>query len=182
MSPATSQPGGGPPSTTSRSRTSTPTSSAKRPRGSTTGTRTRSRSHPDDRIKKLKEEEAGASGKRKRELRDEQKKLREQKAELERQNGEAGDAPDQADGTPPADVPPSKSVRKPGQSGKEAATDVPSFARGEAPRVGESGNDFAKRLMDARGGATGNYPTGPGSELYIDQEIRRPSIRGSREQ
>ncbi len=62
----------------------------------------------DDRIKKLKEEEAGASGKRKRELRDEQKKLREQKAELERQNGEAGDAPDQADGTPPADVPPSR--------------------------------------------------------------------------
>ena len=117
----------------------------------------------DDRIKKLKEEEAGASGKRKRELRDEQKKLREQKAELERQNGEAGDAPDQADGTPPADVPPSK-VRKPGQSGKEAATDVPSFARGEAPRVGESGNDFAKRLMDAREGP-GNYPTGPGSEF-----------------
>jgi uncharacterized protein YdaU (DUF1376 family) len=121
----------------------------------------------DDRIKKLKADEAGASGKRKRELRDEQKKLREQKAELERQNkeagDEAGDAPDNAnDAKVPDDAPLKR--RKPGVSGKEAADDVPEFARSQAPRVGESGKDFAKRLMDAREGP-GNYPTGPGSEF-----------------
>ncbi len=121
----------------------------------------------DDRIKKLKEEEAGASGKRKRELRAEQKKLREQKAELERQNkeagDEAGDAPDNADDAKVPDDAPLKR-RKPGVSGKEAADDVPEFARSQAPRVGESGKDFAKRLMDAKEGP-GNYPTGPGSEF-----------------
>jgi hypothetical protein len=120
----------------------------------------------DDRIKKLKEEEAGASGKRKRELRAEQKKLREQKAELERQNNgdapdEAGDAPDKADKAPD-DVPLKK--RKPGVSGKDAADDVPEFARSQAPRVGESGKDFAKRVMDAEFGP-GNYPTGAGSKF-----------------
>jgi hypothetical protein len=122
----------------------------------------------DDKIKKLKEEEAGASAKRKRELRAEQKKLREQKAELERQNN--GDAPDQAgdaadkgdDAKVPDDAPLKR--RKPGVSGKEAADDVPEFARSQAPRVGESGKDFAKRLMDAKEGP-GNYPTGPGSEF-----------------
>ena len=54
--------------------------------------------------------------------------------------------------------------RKPGQSGKEAATDIPSWARGELPYVGENGQQFAKRLLDAKYGP-GNYPKGPGSEF-----------------
>jgi hypothetical protein len=52
------------------------------------------------------------------------------------------------------------------QSAKDAATDTPSWAKGEKPckkPVSESGNDFAKRLMDEK------YPgkihdTGPTSE------------------
>ncbi len=35
-----------------------------------------------------------------------------------------------------------------GKSGKEAANDVPSWAKGERPYEDESGIDFAKRLMD----------------------------------
>jgi hypothetical protein len=54
--------------------------------------------------------------------------------------------------------------KKPGLSGKEAADDVPSWARGERPRTTESGRDFARRLLDDKYGA-GNYPTGPGSEF-----------------
>jgi hypothetical protein len=54
--------------------------------------------------------------------------------------------------------------KKSGLSGKEAADDVPSWAQGERPLIGESGKDFAKRLLDNKHGA-GNYPTGPGSEF-----------------
>ena len=49
------------------------------------------------------------------------------------------------------------------KSGKERATDIPSWAKGEKPRPEELGRDFAKRLCDAKYG-TGNYPAGPGSE------------------
>lgn len=49
------------------------------------------------------------------------------------------------------------------KTGKEAATDVPSWAKGEAPYIGESGKDFAKRLCDEKYGQK-NYETGPGSE------------------
>ncbi len=52
---------------------------------------------------------------------------------------------------------------KPGQSGKEAAKDVPSWAKGNRPKVTDDGNDFATRLCDDRYGP-GNYPTHPGSE------------------
>lgn len=55
-------------------------------------------------------------------------------------------------------------VRIPGKSGKEAAKNAPSWARGEAPHIGESGKAFAKRLMDSKYGE-GNYKTGPGSEF-----------------
>lgn len=41
--------------------------------------------------------------------------------------------------------------------------DVPKWAKGNRPYKGESGKDFAKRLMDEKYGA-GNYKTGPGSE------------------
>jgi uncharacterized protein YukE len=47
--------------------------------------------------------------------------------------------------------------------GKEGATNAPSWAKGEAPKVGESGKDYAKRLLDERYGE-GNYDTGPRSE------------------
>jgi hypothetical protein len=41
-------------------------------------------------------------------------------------------------------------------SGKEAAKDTPSWARGRRPYVGENGRDYAKRLMDERYGR-GNW-------------------------
>src|SRR5262249_36960712 len=49
-------------------------------------------------------------------------------------------------------------------TGKEGATDVPSWAKGNRPNPGESGKDFARRLMDEKYGP-GGYPTGPGSEF-----------------
>jgi hypothetical protein len=53
---------------------------------------------------------------------------------------------------------------KSGVSGKEGAKDVPSWARGQRPRVGESGKDFAKRLLDEKYGE-GNYEKGAKSEF-----------------
>uniref|UniRef100_UPI000570D8A7 RHS repeat domain-containing protein n=1 Tax=Treponema pedis TaxID=409322 RepID=UPI000570D8A7 len=41
-------------------------------------------------------------------------------------------------------------------SGKEKSSDIPSWAKGKRPQKGESGKDFAKRLMDERYGE-GNY-------------------------
>ncbi len=41
-------------------------------------------------------------------------------------------------------------------SGKEAAKDVPSWARGKRPYVGENGGDYAERLMDDQYGR-GNW-------------------------
>ena len=52
---------------------------------------------------------------------------------------------------------------KSGQSGKEAARDIPSWAQGERPYVWEDGKAFAKRLMDEKYGE-GNYPTGARTE------------------
>jgi hypothetical protein len=54
--------------------------------------------------------------------------------------------------------------KRPGLSGKDAASDVPSWAAGERPFVWEKGRDFAERLLDGKYGR-GNYPTGPGSEF-----------------
>jgi len=47
-------------------------------------------------------------------------------------------------------------------SGREAATDIPSWAEGQKPFTTENGREFAKRLCDEKFGA-GNYNTGPGS-------------------
>jgi uncharacterized protein RhaS with RHS repeats len=47
--------------------------------------------------------------------------------------------------------------------GKEGAKDVPSWAKGERPYVGENGEKFADRLLGQKYGK-GNYPKGPGSE------------------
>jgi RHS repeat-associated protein len=38
-------------------------------------------------------------------------------------------------------------VRIAGQTAKEAAKDIPSFARGEVPKVGETGEEFAMRIL-----------------------------------
>ena len=56
-----------------------------------------------------------------------------------------------------------KKKSKPGVSGQEGAKDVPSWAKGERPNTGESGKDFADRLLGEKYG-NGNYPTGPGTE------------------
>ncbi len=54
--------------------------------------------------------------------------------------------------------------KKPGLSGKEAASDIPSWAQGERPLLDEDGKEFAKRLLDDKYGPA-NYPKGPGSEF-----------------
>jgi hypothetical protein len=51
-----------------------------------------------------------------------------------------------------------------GLSGKDAATDVPSSAKGQRRVTTENGRQFAERLLDEKYGK-GNYPTGPGSEF-----------------
>ncbi|MFD3507471.1 hypothetical protein [Nocardia sp. NPDC058666] len=56
-----------------------------------------------------------------------------------------------------------KKVPKKG-TGKEKADDVPSWAKGRAPYVGESGKDYARRLMDEKYGKGNWSDTGPGSE------------------
>ena len=61
-----------------------------------------------------------------------------------------------------------------GKSAKEAAKDVPSWAKGNKPYKNESGNDFAKRLLDEKYGK-GNYPKGPGTEY---NQIRKWGDRG----
>ena len=66
--------------------------------------------------------------------------------------------------------PPVYRNRKAGQSGADAATDVPSWARGERPFVGEDGKAFAKRLLDQKYGP-GNYDTGPSSEFSKIQKF-----------
>jgi len=53
---------------------------------------------------------------------------------------------------------------KSGSKGKLGATDTPSWAEGQFPNVGESGNDFASRLMDEKYGKK-KYDKGPGSEF-----------------
>lgn len=59
-------------------------------------------------------------------------------------------------------------------SGKEKASNAPSWAHGNKPYKGESGKDFAKRLMDSKYGS-GNYDKGPGSEY---NQIRKWGDRG----
>ena len=71
-----------------------------------------------------------------------------------------------------------RKVRKPGMSGHDAATDIPSWARGEAPLLNENGRSFSKRMLDEKYGV-GNYPTGPGSEFsklkkFADRAFENP--------
>ncbi len=53
---------------------------------------------------------------------------------------------------------------KTGLSGKEAASDIPSWARGERPLTREDGKAYAKRLMDQKYGER-EHDTGPASEF-----------------
>jgi hypothetical protein len=57
-------------------------------------------------------------------------------------------------------------------SGKEGAKDIPSWARGQRPYVGEHGRDFAKRLMDEK--------YGPGKWKETSPEYRRLQKHGDR--
>lgn len=59
-------------------------------------------------------------------------------------------------------------------SDKEKATDVPSWAKGNAPYEDENGTDFAKRLCDERFGEN-NYNKGPGSAF---NKIKKWGDRG----
>jgi len=61
-----------------------------------------------------------------------------------------------------------------GKSGKERASDVPSWAEGFRPYLGESGKEFAKRLLDGKYGP-GKHRKGPGSEF---DKIRKWGDRG----
>ena len=53
---------------------------------------------------------------------------------------------------PPKGLIPRLMPRIPNQSGKEAAKDVPSWARGVARHVGETPNEYARRCMDEKYG------------------------------
>ena len=67
-------------------------------------------------------------------------------------------------------------AKKSKSSGKEKANDIPSWAKGEKPKEGESGKDFAKRLLDRKYGK-GNYKTGTGSEY---NKLRKYGDRGGK--
>lgn len=59
-------------------------------------------------------------------------------------------------------------------SGKQKATDVPTWAKGNRPKTSENGRDFARRLCDEQFGK-GKYPTGPGSDF---NKIKKWGDRG----
>ena len=52
---------------------------------------------------------------------------------------------------------------KSGLSGKEGAKDIPSWAKGERPLVGENGDAFAKRVLDKQFPGK-KHETGPDSD------------------
>ena len=70
-----------------------------------------------------------------------------------------------------------KKKPKKGAKGKAGATDKPSWVR-DVPNAGESGREFARRVMDERYGEGGWSGTGPGSEYsrikkWADRHFRR---------
>jgi RHS repeat-associated protein len=79
------------------------------------------------------------------------------------------------------DVPKEKKVPVSGKTGKEAAKDVPSWAKeqGEAPYVDEDGKTFAERLLNGQYGKgewnKGKASKGPGSEF---NKIKKWGDRG----
>jgi hypothetical protein len=70
-------------------------------------------------------------------------------------------------------------VPKPGTGGKIGSTDIPSWAKGQVRRVGESGKDFARRVMRERYADQKDIDTSPGSEFsqlkkYADRHFQDP--------
>ncbi|KLN58875.1 hypothetical protein WH96_20665 [Kiloniella spongiae] len=61
-----------------------------------------------------------------------------------------------------------------GKTGKEAAKDVPSWAKGERPKKNQSGKNWAKDLLDKKYGKD-NWGKGPGSEF---NKIKKYGDRG----
>ena len=62
------------------------------------------------------------------------------------------------------------------ESGKDRASDIPSWAKGKRPLPGESAQEFADRLLSEKYGA-GNYNKGPGSEF---SKVKKWGDRGCR--
>lgn len=64
------------------------------------------------------------------------------------------------------------------KSGKEKSNDFPSWAKGQKPKLGENGKDFAKRLMDEQYGVGQweNKGMGPGTEY---SEIKKAGNRNN---
>jgi len=84
----------------------------------------------------------------------EKQALRARKRELQEQLGQSGDAPTAREIPTPRRF----KVRASGQTGKEAATDVPSWIEGwpdARPGIDENGTTFATRMMNKRYGAGG---------------------------
>jgi len=64
-----------------------------------------------------------------------------------------------------------------GQSGKEAASNVPSWAKGVPRRVGETPRDYAKRILDDKYGPGRWEGTGPKSEYNIIKKFGQRAFR-----
>jgi hypothetical protein len=69
----------------------------------------------------------------------------------------------------------------PGQSGKESASNVPSWARGVPRRVGETPREYAKRVIDDKYGPGGGKDTGPKSEYNIIKKFGERTFRNPAE-
>jgi hypothetical protein len=77
-----------------------------------------------------------------------------------------------------SNTPRPRKVTKEGMSNPAKKNDIPSWAEGERPYVGENGKAFAKRLLDEKYG-TGNWKKGPGTEYnkirkWGDSAFREP--------
>jgi RHS repeat-associated protein len=90
-------------------------------------------------------------------------RLREAAKEASNEAEELGKAV--AEGVASAVAGPIFKVRKAGLSGKQGAKDKPSWVKDKAPKVGESGKDYAERLMDEKYGCGGWNDRGPDSEF-----------------
>lgn len=64
---------------------------------------------------------------------------------------------------------------KPGATGKKGSTDIPSWAKGKQPKVGQSGNDFATECMNTRYGK-GNWSRN-GSQAREYSQLRKYADR-----
>jgi hypothetical protein len=82
---------------------------------------------------------------------------------------------------PPKAIIPRLMERIPRQSGKEAASDTPSWARGIPRRVGEAPNDYAKRLIDDKYGPGNWRREGPDTEFNRIKKFGERAFRNPKE-